>query len=173
MNKAHIPTILAGALALALASLAGSCSSPSGPDPLGRLVGRTGCKSFGAPAAGAATAPASSRECVAYDYDGRGLLKLKHVNAGFNCCPGTISATIEVSNGDILIKERESSSLCDCDCLYDIDYEIAGFAGGTWRISVVGPYQPDEGPPLEFLVDLSQASSGSYCVERTRYPWGY
>lgn len=171
MNKAPVLCLLAGALALALASLAGSCSSPSGPDPVGRLVGRTGCKSFGTP--GAAPAPAPSRECVEYDYDGRGLLKLKHVNAGFNCCPGTISATVEVSNGDILIKERESSSLCDCDCLYDVDYEIAGLAGGTWRISVVGPYQPEEGPALEFLVDLSQASSGSYCVERTRYPWGF
>jgi hypothetical protein len=171
MSKASGLCLLAGALVVALALLAEGCSSPSGPDPVGRLVGRTGCKSFGAPAAGATTAPASSRECVEYDYDGRGLLKLKHVNAGFNCCPGTISATVEVSNGDILIKERESSSLCDCSCLYDVDYEIAGLPSGAWRISVVGPYQPEGDPPLEFLVDLSQASSGSYCVERTRYPW--
>ena len=170
MNRTPVLCLLAGALAVVLALLAEGCSSPSGPDPVGRLVARTDCKSFGAP--GAAAASPSSRECVEYDYDGRGRLKLKHVNAGFNCCPGTISATVEVSNGDILIKERESSSLCDCDCLYDVDYEIAGLAGGTWRISVIGPYQPDGDPPLEFLVDLSQASSGSYCVERTRYPWG-
>ena len=168
------PSFLAvGALALALISLAQSCSSPAGPDPVGRLVGRTGCKSFGTPDPGAATAPTSSQECAEYDYDGRSVLKLKHVNAGFNCCPGTISATIEVSAGVIVIKEKESSSLCDCDCLYDLDYEIAGLAGGTYRISVVGPYQPEGDPPLEFLVDLGHASSGSYCVERTRYPWGY
>jgi hypothetical protein len=67
---------------------------------------------------------------------------------------------------------KESSSLCDCSCLYDVDYEIAGLAGGTWLISIVGPYQPEGDPALEFLVDLRQASPGSHCVERTRYPWG-
>jgi len=162
-----------GVQALALVLLAVSCASPSGPDPVGRLVGWTGCKSFGAPDPGAATAPISSQECAEYDYDGRGLLKLKHINAGFNCCPGTISATTDVSNGVILIKERESSSLCDCDCLYDLGYEIAGLAAGIYRISVVGPYQPAGDPPLEFLADLSHAASGACCVERSRYPWGH
>lgn len=160
-------------LALALLILVPGCSSPSGPGPVGQLVGRTDCKGSGAPDAGAAGVPTSSQECVEYDYDGRGLLKLRHINAGFNCCPGTISATIEVSNNVIRIEEKESSSLCDCSCLYDLTYEIAGLAGGIYRISVVGPYQPDGDPPLELLVNLDHASSGSYCVERTRYPWGF
>jgi len=173
MSTKRHPFLLRCAQALCLAVLAASCVSPGGPDPVGRLVSRTGCKSFGTPDPGAAAAPTSSEECVEYDYDGRTVLKLKHVNAGFNCCPGTISATIDVSNGVILIKEKESSSLCDCDCLYDLDYEIAALVPGTYRISVVGPYQPEGDPPLEFLVDLAHASSGSYCVERTRYPWGF
>lgn len=157
---------------IVLACLAGSCASPSGPGAAGQLVGRTDCKDFGASGLGAATAPTSSQECVDYDYDGRGGLKLKHVNAGFNCCPGTISATIDISGGSVRINERESSSLCDCDCLYDLDYEIAALAPGLYRISVVGPYQPEGDPPLEFFADLTHASSGSHCVERTRYPWG-
>ena len=76
-----------------------------------------------------------------------------------------------MSGGEIRIKEKESSSLCDCNCLYDLDYEFTGVAPGITRISVVGPYQPEGDPPLEFLVDLGGAASGSYCVERTRYPW--
>ena len=165
--------LAAGALASALVFLAQSCSSPAGPEPVGRLVSRTDCKGSGASDPGAAAAPTSSQECAEYDYNGQGVLKLKHVNAGFNCCPGTISATVEVSAGVILIKEKESSSLCDCSCLYDLNYEIAGLTDGTFRVSIIGPYQPEGDPPLEFLVDLDHASSGSYCVERTRYPWGF
>ena len=40
---------------------------------------------------------------VEYEYDGRSVLRLKHVNAGFNCCPGTISADIQVEGGAIRV----------------------------------------------------------------------
>jgi hypothetical protein len=173
MKTTCVPILLGGLLTLALALSDTNCSSPSGPEAAGRLVSRTDCKSFAALDTGTAAGPASGQECVEYDTDGRGLLKLKHINAGFNCCPGTISAAIDISVGFVRIKERESSSLCDCDCLYDLAYEIAGLTPGIYRITVVGPYQPEGDPPLEFSADLSQAASGSYCVERTRYPWGY
>jgi len=153
--------------------LAGSCASSPGPEPVGRLVARTDCKGSGGANTGAPAGPTSSQECIEFDYDGLSILRLKHVNAGFNCCPGTVSADIEISGGTIRITESESSSLCDCSCLYDLSYEIAALAPGVHRISVVGPYQPEEGPPLEFLIDLGHASSGSLCVQRTSYPWGY
>jgi hypothetical protein len=153
--------------------LAVDCVTPSGPDPVGRLVGRTNCKNFGARDAGAAAAPTSSQECVEYRYDGRSVLTIKHVNAGFNCCPGTITADIRVEGGAIRIKESESSSLCDCNCLYDVDYEIANLAPGAWRISVTGPYQSEDDPPLEFFADLRGEVSAAFCVARTHYPWGY
>ncbi|HOW86688.1 MAG TPA: hypothetical protein P5119_12565 [Candidatus Aminicenantes bacterium] len=159
--------------AAAFIVLAGSCSSPSGPGPLGRMVARSDCKSGGAAAAGRAVAAEAGRECLEYEYDGRSVLRLKHVNAAFNCCPGEVSAAIEISDGAVRIEEKESSSLCDCNCLYDLSYEITGLAPGAVRISVVGPYQPEAGPPLEFVVDLGQAVSGTYCVERTVYPWGF
>jgi len=152
----------------------GSCVSSPGSGPVGRLVGRTDCKGSGSFSSRTKAGPlAADRECVEYGYDGRSVLRLKHVNAGFNCCPGTISAEILAERGEIRIKEKESSSLCDCSCLYDIDYEFAGIKPGIWRISAVGPYQPGGDPPLEFRVDLGGVASGSYCVERTRYPWGY
>jgi hypothetical protein len=158
---------------LALAYLAGSCASSAGPDPVGRLVGRTDCKGSMRTASGVVAAPTSSQECVEYDYDGRSLLRLKHVNAGFNCCPGPITADIDISGGTVRIEEKESSSLCDCSCLYDLSYEIAALPPGTYRLTVVGPYQPDTDPPLTVDVNLGHAASGSFCVERTRYPWGY
>ena len=173
MSRKPRPFPFSGAVAWALIVLAGSCGPSSGPGPVGRLVGRTDCKGSGGVKTGTAAGPTSSQECIEYDYDGRGVLRLKHVNAGFNCCPGTVSADIEISGDTIRISESESSSLCDCSCLYDLSYEIAALASGVYRISVIGPYQPEEGPPLEFLLDLDQASTGSFCVQRTQYPWGY
>lgn len=164
-----VPPVLGTAVLIALA---GSCGSPSGPAPLGRIVARTDCKSAGGTPVGKAGAAAASQECIEYEYDGRSVLRLRHVNAAFNCCPGAISADVEVSGAIIRIGERESSSLCDCNCLYDISYEITGLAPGSVRISIAGPYQPEEGPPLECVVDLGNASSGSCCVTRTGYPWG-
>lgn len=156
---------------------------------MGRLIGHTDCKSFPLATPGSAAhgstagseadrAPAalgagSDVECLEYEYDGRSVLRLKHVNAGFNCCPGTISADIEIASGRIFIRESESSSLCDCNCLFDLDYEVVLLAPGLYRIEVVGPYQPSGDPPLEFLADLTGPSSGSFCVKRSRYPWGY
>jgi hypothetical protein len=155
-----------------MAALAANCASPTGPDPVGRLIDRTDCKSSAGAAAGAAAAPTSSEECVEYDYDGSRLLRLRHVNAGFNCCPGTVSADIDGSGGTIRIRETESSSLCDCSCLYDLTYEIAPLTPGRYRIVVLGPYQAETDPPLAFEVDLDRAASGTFCVERTHYPWG-
>jgi len=136
------------------------------------MVARSDCKGAGTAAAGRAVAAAAGRECLEYEYDGRSVLRLKHVDAAFNCCPGEVSAAIEISDGVVRIEERESSSLCDCNCLYDLSYEITGLAPGAVRISVVGPYQPEAGPPLEFVADLGRAASGTFCVERTVYPWG-
>jgi hypothetical protein len=150
-----------------------ACASPAGPDAVGRLVSRTDCKSSGAASAGAAAAPTSGEECVEYDYDGSRFLRLKHVNAGFNCCPGTVSADIDCSGGTVRIAERESSSLCDCSCLYDLVYEIAPLRPGRYRIVVVGPYQTESDPPLAFEVDLVGPASGTFCVPRAHYPWDF
>jgi hypothetical protein len=173
MKTVRGPFVRSLALISAFIFLPGSCVLSPGSDPAGQLVGRTHCKSSGRSSSGVASAPTSSQECIEYEYDGRSVLRLKHVNAGFNCCPGTISAEITAEGGEIRIKESESSSLCDCSCLYDLDYEFTGVKPGLYRISVVGPYQWEGDPPLDVRVTLIDAASGSHCVERTRYPWGY
>jgi hypothetical protein len=172
MKMKFAPFSLSGVVTVALLFLSSNCIFSPGVPPQGRLISRTDCKSSLLTNSQAAeTSRAASQECAEYIYDGKSGLRLKHVNAGFNCCPGTVSADIQVSGGEIRIKEKESSSLCDCSCLYDLDYEFVGVAPGIYKVSVVGPYQWEGDPPLEFLVDLSGAASGSYCVERTRYPW--
>ena len=173
MKRNFAPFSLSGVVAGALFFLSSSCIFFPGTSPQGRLISRTNCKSsLPTNSQAAETSRVASQECVEYIFDGKSVLRLKHVNAGFNCCPGTVSADIQITGGEIRIREKESSSLCDCNCLYDLDYEFVGVAPGIYRILVIGPYQIESEPPLEFLIDLSGAASGSYCVERTHYPWG-
>jgi len=151
---------------------ASSCSFFSDKSPEGRLLRHSDCKSFieGSHNLSNYDHP-PSEECLEYHYDGHGVLTLKHINAGFNCCPGTISADIVFRPGEIIIKEKEASSLCDCNCLFDLDYQLIHIRPGVYRISVKGPYQPESDPPLEFVVSLTQPVSGTFCVPRSQYPW--
>jgi hypothetical protein len=53
--------------------------------PAGALTNYSGCKLLGE------GAPSVSGECLRYDWTGQGTLVLKHINAGFNCCPERFS----------------------------------------------------------------------------------
>jgi len=150
---------------------AGWCDNPCAPE--GNLVGTSSCKSF---QLGQAVAYVSSdSDCVAYDYDGSGILHLTHVNAGFNCCPEPISADIAVETGQITIDEKEGleSGGCDCQCLFDIDYEIVNLPPGEYTITINGLYLLPDEEPLESTVNLAADPFGEYCVFRGHYPWGH
>ncbi|MFH1194974.1 MAG: hypothetical protein V1720_04640 [bacterium] len=114
----------------------------------------------------------SSDDCIEYSYDGISVLSIKHLNAGFNCCPEKISADFEISGDTIKILESEKSSLCDCNCLYDLEYTIKNIAPKNYFIKVVEPYAT-QGEKLEFQADLHHSNIGTYCVERDYYPWGF
>jgi hypothetical protein len=136
----------------------------------GILTGATGCKSF---AKEGREGGSSSQDCLAYQYDGTSLLTLKHINAGFNCCPGEIFISVTVQDNVITIQEGETDALCDCLCLFDLDMQIPDLAPGQYLIVVQGMYvHHDTDTWLELVADLSSATSGSHCVERTYYPWG-
>jgi hypothetical protein len=144
-----------------------------GPPPCntsGDMLGYSGCKEFGKDPG---TSP--DQDCIEYQYDGQGVLLMKHVNAGFNCCPDTILAGVSLVGNTIIITENESlepSGGCDCICLFDVDYQVDNLPPGEYTITVNELYlQPGE-EILEFTVDLSSVTSGSYCVERNDYPWG-
>ncbi len=137
--------------------------------PIGFLINYDGCKEFqrGTPTDG--TPP--DQDCMEYEYDGESVLLLKHVNAGFNCCP-EITANVTIENNIITIEEIELSGDCDCLCLFDMDYEIRNLQPGEYTIRVTEPYVPEGEEILEFTVDLISSPSGSYCVYRDFYPWG-
>ena len=158
-------------LILAYFSLFPDCSSPT-KNPEGQLLRFSGCKNFSQDGSlSKENISAATEECAEYFYDGHGNLRLKHINAAFNCCPGTISADIIIEPGEILIKEKESEAICDCNCLFDVDYEIINLKPGVYRISVKNLYQPSDEPPLEFIVSLQEPTSCTFCVPRKKYPW--
>ena len=112
-----------------------------------------------------------SQDCMEYDYDGENILLLKHVNAGFNCCPKNITADIKIDNYSIIIEEIEIDGDCDCICLFNISYEIKNLNPGKYRITIIEPYVHNDEETLEFTIDLLTTPSGIFCVERDYYPW--
>lgn len=134
-------------------------------EPSGRLVDYDGCKGF------QGDDTPSDKDCMEYQYNGQSVLLLKHVNGRFNCCP-KITANISIDDNTITIEEIEISGDCDCLCLFDLNYVIINLKPGEYTISVIEPYSYEDEEPLEFTVDLSSSTSGSYCVDRHHYPWG-
>jgi len=163
-----------GSMLLALVLF--SCSSTTEPEndanPAGELTQSSSCKNFTGGTQDWTTP--SEQDCIEYVYDGESILTLRHINAGFNCCPDSLTAQFHVSVGSIIIDEGEvlDQGGCHCLCLYDLDYRIANLPPGPYAIRVNQPYLWPGAAVLEFQVDLSAATSGSHCVERDQYPWG-
>jgi hypothetical protein len=147
-----------------------------GPAPcakVGVMLGYDGCKEFQKGSPPDSTPP--DQDCIEYQYDGEGILLLKHVNSGFNCCPDEILGEITLVGNIITITENESlepSGGCDCLCLFDVDYQISDLPPGEYTITVDQLYLQPGAEILEFTVDLTSTSSGEYCVQRDYYPWG-
>jgi hypothetical protein len=144
-------------------------NSGQGETPVGTLLEYQGCKQWNTGDKLAVTA-LRQEDCIEYSYDGQKLL-LTHINAGFNCCPGTISTEIVVTDRIISIIEREQEAGCLCLCLFDLIIEVENLEPGEYTVRVVEPYIEDGDEPLEFIVQLSSGTSGCYCIERNYYPW--
>lgn len=140
-------------------------------EPYGMLVSRTDCHT-GLSAAAAYETP-TDMSCIDWRCSESGVLRLEHVNAAFNCCPGHITADITVRGDTILIVEHEEQSMCDCSCLYDLEFEIRNLDSRKYTIRVVELYVQPGDERLEFAVDLVEQAAGMYCVCRDHYPWGY
>ena len=139
--------------------------------PAWKLVDHTDCKSQTNAPAGA-TVP-SDMDCIEYHYRANGTLAIKRINAAFNCCPGDISTGIIVADGVITIVEQEAQSMCDCSCLYDLEYEIKNLAPRKYRLRIVELYLDLDDRRLEFPIDLSATPDGFAGRYRDHYPWMY
>lgn len=155
--------------------LSNGCKKSSNTDvpASGVMVTVEGCKQSAAvPASGTVNAVAPGAEdCIQYEYDGQGGLKLTHINAGFNCCPGQISADIQIAGNVITIRESESEAGCHCLCLYDVFYDFINLQSGTYVFKLIEPYKEEGDQTFEFSLNLSAASQDVICIQRNYYPW--
>lgn len=120
------------------------------------------CKTFGLD---------TDQDCIYWSYDGEAILTINHLNAGFNCCPIQFYFEIDITGGVITVTESEEDLGCDCNCLFDIAYDIYEVPKGVYTIVFDEPYVSSEDEPLTAEIDLTQPGSGSFCVTRTFYPW--
>jgi hypothetical protein len=135
-------------------------------------VSHSDCKNSNLKSIGQSCDYGPDSSCVSYIYNDQDKkLKLTHINAGFNCCPGEIYCHIEIKNDTVFLTESEEKADCDCDCLYDIDIHISEIVKQKYYISIIEPYRNNQEKIL-FEIDLTQNETGLFCVERTLYPWG-
>ena len=142
--------------------------------PVASLVSYHGCKTFQEEISASSLVRLlydQNQDCIEYQYYGDNVLEIRHINAGFNCCPGTIIAQININDNIIVIKESETESQCFCLCLFDVNYKIEGLMPGKYTIKIIEPYTNDQDEKLEFVLDLFRGTSGTYCVYRNHYPW--
>jgi hypothetical protein len=136
----------------------------------GKLVSTSECKS--SKLAYLETSPSDTVTCVEFLFDGpNNKLSIDHLNAGFNCCNEGINCNVSLNNDTIIIQESEKSSLCDCDCLFDLNIEIDGVDSKLYQIKFIEPYSGNQNK-INFAMDLTKHNEGSYCVTRKQYPWG-
>jgi len=130
------------------------------------------CKTF--QRMGATDTIPPDQDCIEYEYDGENVLCIKHINAGFNCCPAELKAFVDIKGDTITIEEKEyfdDTGPCFCLCLFDLDFNITGLNPGVYTVKVIEMYVPAGDEPLEFTVDLTTSTSGIFCVKRSGYPW--
>lgn len=114
----------------------------------------------------------NTQSCVEFTYNQTlNTLVLKHINAGFNCCPDSLSCTAVFRNDTIFVQEFEKNMGCKCNCLYDLEMELGGVEPGKYLLKLIEPYAQNQ-EPLCFEVNLVNQNHGSYCVSRLIYPWG-
>jgi hypothetical protein len=174
MNKLRKLSISGVMICLGLMVNTVGCKKSSEVTPSSTLLQSNGCKQFLANTSGELDefAPGQHEDCLEYQYNGTDTLVVRHINAGFNCEPGEITADIEFNGNVITITERESQQAADCLCLFDLDYEIINLAPGEYTLRVIGLYVHADDLVLEFTLQLLSETSGNYCLQRNYYPWG-
>jgi hypothetical protein len=101
-----------------------------------------------------------------------GILKIYHLNAGFNCCFDRIEISVEQNGKSINIIENDIGAKCDCNCPRDIDFMLKDIIEGTYTINIQEALYIDNYPSISFEANLNDGNSGELSFERPFYPWG-
>jgi len=156
-------TIIKISLVLLIVSLFACDNSISTKD--GKLISHTLCKNE------KESTYDKNETCIEYSYNSESkTLNIKHINTAFNCCPDALFAEVTIDVNTITIEEIERKQECSCICLYDIDVEVYNVEEQTFIIKFIEPYIGNQNS-LYFEINLNENKSGTYCIERTYYPW--
>ncbi len=109
---------------------------------------------------------------ITYSYNAQDhTLLLRHRNAAFNDCPGSLDVDVNIEENIISLVEKESDAGCNSSRLYDLEIGISNLPQKPWVIVIVEPYLTTPDLPLSLSVDLTRTSSGEQSVPRSMYPW--
>jgi hypothetical protein len=61
-------------------------------------------------------------------------LRFSHINSFFNCEPGELTVSAEISADRITINENETTSSANCICPYDVVFKLGPLEYGTYTI---------------------------------------
>jgi hypothetical protein len=109
------------------------------------------------------TKSAESEESIEYRAIGDGFLRIKHVNAVFNCCPGTIKSDLSVVGNTITIVETETDPQCKCICDYDLEYTLGPLSSNTEYILI---FCNNKGEYLRFSIKYKSFLEGKVIVKK-------
>ncbi len=115
--------------------------------------------------------PPPEVSCINYSYDGDSILSMKHLNAGFNCCPDNFTVDIEIKGDSLIIREDDVKHGCKCNCLYDIEITVRNLPADKYHVRIIESYYNYSWPRLMFELDLKKTRTGEVCVTRPEGWW--
>jgi hypothetical protein len=108
-------------------------------------------------------------ECITCSIVNGNYLKMVRTNVCFNCCYDSLVITVDqYDHNRILITERENAALCQCNCLYNIEYIVGPFEYGNYELTIDLQYWQED---MKFDIAINDNTNQVYCEERTGYPW--
>ena len=140
-------------------------------EPEGYTVSNTGCKII-------MSMPfddqyPSNFDVIKYIYQNN-TLHLKHINTAFNCCPDSVGGYISIDENIIEINEFELGPVCDCICLFDVEYQISNLDEDKINLNVIQLYLGDETKVHNITISLADSTEGIHKIDRgNHYPWIY
>lgn len=164
MSRIRYVTVFLSVSMLGIMIFGPGCSDSTEPnEPSGSLIDASDCKLF-------LKTDDLPQDCIAYDYDGQGTLTIRHLNTAFNCCP-EYSATVSIQGSTVTVAEVETMGMCDCTCLFDLEFRVTSLPSGQYRLSVSQEYLGPDDPVHTLVLDLGGAVNDEQCFTRDRYPW--